>query len=75
MQAMDTDEDIYDFLPFVLRKYIIHYCRIYSNAKTFTDFIVTGGRDPVLYEINGKNILSSLHLNNTVFKGIFHVVR
>ncbi|XP_055321469.1 uncharacterized protein LOC129577824 [Sitodiplosis mosellana] len=70
MQEMDIEEDIYDFLPSVLRKYIIHYCRIYTNAKTFADFILTGGRDAVLYEVNGKNILSSLHLNDTIFKDI-----
>lgn len=73
MDEMDTDVDIYGFLPSVLRKYIIHFCRIYTNAKTFTDFILTGGRDPVLYEVNGKNILSSVHLNDTIFKGIFCV--
>lgn len=67
---MDIDEDIFDFLPSVLRKYIIYYCRIYSSVKNFTDFLLTGGRDPVLYEVSGKNILSSLHLNETIFKGI-----
>lgn len=69
MLEMDVDEDIYDFLPSVLRKYIIHYCRIFTSAKNFTDFLLTGGQDPVLYEVNGKNILSSVHLNDTIFKG------
>lgn len=66
---MDVDEDIYEFLPSMLRKYMIYHGRIYTNAKHFTDFIVTGGNDPVLYEIKGKQILSSLHLNTTIFKG------
>lgn len=69
-QDMDVDEDIYDFLPSVLRKYIIYYCRIYTSAKKFTDFLITGGQDPVLYEVSGKNILSSLHLNETIFRGM-----
>lgn len=66
---MDVDEDIYEFLPSVLRKYMIYHGRIYTNAIYFTDFILTGGQDPVLYEVKGKEILSSIHLNTTIFKG------
>lgn len=71
-QEMDIDADIFDFLPSILRKYMIYHCRIYTNAKHFSDFIVTGDKDPVLYEVNGKNILSSIHLSSSIIKGIFH---
>ncbi|XP_031617868.1 uncharacterized protein LOC116337438 isoform X2 [Contarinia nasturtii] len=69
-QEMDVDEDVFDFLPSVLRKYMIYHCRIYTNAQHFSDFIITGGQDAVLYEVNGKNILSSFHLSDTIFKDI-----
>lgn len=73
MQEMDVDEDIFGFLPSVLRKYMIYHGRVYTNATSFTDFIITGGKEPVLYEVKGKQILSSVHLNSTIIKGIFLV--
>lgn len=70
-EEMDVDGDVYGFLPTVLRKYMIYHDRVYLNAKDFSDFMLTGGKNPVLYEIKSKQILSSLNLNNSVFKGIF----
>lgn len=71
MQSMDVDEDVLDFLPSVLRKCMIYHSRVYTSAQNYSDFIITGGRNPVLYEVNGKHIQSSLHLNETAFTGIF----
>lgn len=66
---MDVDEDIYDYLPYMLKKCMIYHCRIYTDSVNSSDFILTGGRNPVLYEVHGKQILSSFHLSNSVFKG------
>lgn len=68
MQEMDVDEDVYDYLPSVVKRNMVYHDRIYTNAKCYSDFVVTGGQNPVLYDIKGKQILSSFHLN-TVFKG------
>lgn len=70
MQEMDVDEDFFDFLPAMVKNNLIYHCRIYVGADKFSDFVVTGGNYPVLYEIIGKQILSSLQLNDTIFKGI-----
>lgn len=66
---MEVDEDVFDFIPSVLRKNMVHHSRIYMSRHSFSDFIITGGRNPVLYEINGKNIFSSFQLSGTIFKG------
>lgn len=68
---MEVGEDVFDYLPSVLKKYMIYYCRVYTNATTSSDFILTGGRNAVLYEIQGKQILSSFNLNSSIFKGFF----
>lgn len=67
---MDVDEDIFDFLPTMVKKNMIYHGRIYVERDKFSDFAITGGNHPVLYEIIGKQILSSLQLNDTVFKGM-----
>lgn len=66
---MDVDEDIFDFLPTMVKKNMIYHCRVYIDRDKFSDFVITGGNYPVLYEIIGNQILSSLQLNDTVFKG------
>lgn len=71
---MDVDEDIYDFLPTLVKNHMIYHCRVYTDRVKFSDFVVTGGNYPVLYEICGKQILSSLQLNDTVFKGFHHLI-
>lgn len=72
-QEMDVDGDIYDFLPTLPRKYMIYHGRVHTNARDFSDFILTGGQNPVLYEVKAKHILSSLHLNNSIFRGIYYL--
>lgn len=66
---MEVDEDIYDFLPAMVKKAMIYHRRVYIGVNKFSDFVVTGGNYPVLYEILGKQILSSLQLNDTILKG------
>lgn len=67
---MDVDEDIYDFLPFTVKANMIYHCRIYTSADEFSDFVITGGNRPVLYELAGRQILSSLQLDDDrLFKG------
>lgn len=70
MQKMDVDEDAFDYLPTVVKQNMIYHNRIYTNANYFTDFVVTGGQDPILYDIKGKQILSAFHLN-IIFKGFY----
>lgn len=66
---MDVDENVFVHLPSMLTKCMIYHCRVYTDPTNASDFILTGGRDPVLYEIQGKQILSSFHLKNSIFKG------
>lgn len=68
-REMEVDEDIYDFLPLIAKKNMVYHCRIYTDVEKFSDFVLTGGKYPNLYEIVGKQILSSIQLNDTVFKG------
>lgn len=70
MQEMDVDEDVYDFLPAIVKNNMIYHCRVYVGADKFSDFAVTGGNHPVLYEIVRKQIVSSLQLNGTIFRGL-----
>lgn len=67
--GMEVDEDIFDFLPAMVKKSMIYHCRVYIGVNKFSDFVLTGGNYPVLYEILGKQILSSLQLNGTILKG------
>lgn len=74
MQEMVIDEDIFNFLPTVVKKNMVYHCRVYTDTVEFSDFVVTSGQYPVLYEINGKQILSSLQLNDTIFQGILFTI-
>lgn len=63
------DQSLYE-IPSALKKYLIFKCRVYTSAKRFSDFILTGGSNPTLYEIKQKNILSSQRLREiAIFKG------
>lgn len=68
---MEIDDQSLDEIPCTLKKYLIFKCRVYTSDNKFSDFILTGGSNPTLYEIKQKNILSSQQLREIgVFKGL-----
>lgn len=73
MQEMNVDVDVFEYLPAVVRANMIYHSRVYTDATIFSDFVLTAGQNPVLYEVNGKQILSTLQLTKTIFKGLTHL--
>lgn len=57
-------------IPRILRDCMLFRCRVYNNAKRHSEFILTGGRQLILYEIQHGNILCSCNFTELgYFKG------